>query len=201
MDAVKKKQAEEDAAWAAAGDGAKSKKKEDAAAKAAEAAARAAEKKKLLEEEEASMTKTKAKQSPAGLQKMTKYQLDQQKEADARAKEAELKEKNLANKREMSQEAYDAIVSGENLNRKKDDDGEEARNVHEALSVLGVQDNLPADAHPEKRVRAAWLAYEERQMVLVKEEKPGLKMSQYKDMIWKSWQKSPDNPLFVAGKI
>lgn len=147
------------------------------------------------------MTKTKTKQAPAGAQKLTKYQLDQQREADARAKEAELREKNLANKREMSTEAYDALVAGENLNRKREDDGEEARNVHEALSVLGVQDNLTPDAHPEKRVRAAWLAYEERQMVIVKEEKPGLKMSQYKDMIWKSWQKSPENPLVQAGRI
>ena len=155
----------------------------------------------MLEEEEAAMSKSKAKQTPAGVQKLTKYQLDKQKEADARAKEAELREKDLANKREMSAEAYDAIVSGENLNRKRDDEGEEARNVHEALSVLGVQDNIPPDAHPEKRVRAAWVAYEERQMAIVKEEKPGLKMSQYKDMIWKSWQKSPENPLVQAARV
>lgn len=29
----------------------------------------------------------------------------------------------------------------------------------------------------------------------MKEEKPGLTHNQYKDMIWKLWKKSPDNPL------
>jgi hypothetical protein len=29
----------------------------------------------------------------------------------------------------------------------------------------------------------------------LKLDKPGLKQSQYKDMIWKAWQKAPENPL------
>lgn len=32
----------------------------------------------------------------------------------------------------------------------------------------------------------------------MKEEKPGLKQSQYQDMIFKAWQKSPANPLVQA---
>jgi hypothetical protein len=34
-------------------------------------------------------------------------------------------------------------------------------------------------------MKAAWKAYEERQMPILKQEKPGLKMSQYKDLLWR----------------
>ena len=33
-----------------------------------------------------------------------------------------------------------------------------------------------------RRMKAAWLAYEEANLPLVKKDKPGLKLSQYKDM-------------------
>lgn len=38
-------------------------------------------------------------------------------------------------------------------------------------------------------------AFEEAELPKLKEEKPGLTHTQYKDMIWKLWKKSPDNPL------
>jgi hypothetical protein len=38
-------------------------------------------------------------------------------------------------------------------------------------------------------------AFEEAELAKLKEEKPGLTLHQYKDMIWKLWKKSPDNPL------
>ena len=46
-----------------------------------------------------------------------------------------------------------------------------------------------------RRMKAAYAAYLDAEMPRVKLDKPGLKLSQYKDMIWKSWQKSPSNPL------
>jgi hypothetical protein len=46
-----------------------------------------------------------------------------------------------------------------------------------------------------RRARAAYAAYSEAMMAELREEKPGLKQSQYKDMIWKAWQKAPENPL------
>ena len=42
-------------------------------------------------------------------------------------------------------------------------------------------------------------AFEEVELVKLKEEKPGLTLNQYKDMIWKAWKKSPDNPLNQVG--
>lgn len=47
-------------------------------------------------------------------------------------------------------------------------------------------------------------AFEEAELPRLKEEKPGLTHNQYKDMIWKLWKKSPDNPLnqvsFITSK-
>lgn len=45
-------------------------------------------------------------------------------------------------------------------------------------------------------IRTVYLqAFEEAELPKLKEEKPGLTHTQYKDMIWKIWKKSPDNPL------
>lgn len=38
-------------------------------------------------------------------------------------------------------------------------------------------------------------AFEEAELIRLKIEKPGLTHTQYKDLIWKLWKKSPDNPL------
>ena len=46
-----------------------------------------------------------------------------------------------------------------------------------------------------RRMKAAYAAYLDAEMPTVKLERPGLKLSQYKDLIWKSWQKSPSNPM------
>ena len=48
---------------------------------------------------------------------------------------------------------------------------------------------------PCRRAKAAFEAFQERELPVLKEDKPGLKQSQYKDMLWKAWQKAPDNPF------
>ena len=42
--------------------------------------------------------------------------------------------------------------------------------------------------------KALFKAYEERMMSQMKEDFPGLKLSQYKDKIFQKWKKSPENP-------
>jgi len=49
--------------------------------------------------------------------------------------------------------------------------------------------------HPEKKMKALHMAFEERMMPIMKEDFPGLKMSQYKEKIFNLWKKSPENPL------
>ncbi|KDR81940.1 hypothetical protein GALMADRAFT_240270 [Galerina marginata CBS 339.88] len=50
------------------------------------------------------------------------------------------------------------------------------------------------EKHPERRFKAALEAYSERELLKVKEEHPGLRLQQYKDLLYKQFQKSPDNP-------
>lgn len=45
-----------------------------------------------------------------------------------------------------------------------------------------------------RRAKAAWEAYYEEQLVVLKEDKPGLRLMQYKSMIFENWQRSPLNP-------
>ncbi|RIB08313.1 DUF1014-domain-containing protein [Gigaspora rosea] len=54
---------------------------------------------------------------------------------------------------------------------------------------------LNIDKHPEKRFKAALAAYEEREMPKVKEEHPGLRYTQYREIVYKNFQKSPENPF------
>lgn len=44
-------------------------------------------------------------------------------------------------------------------------------------------------------MKAAYLAFEEHRLKTLKEENPGLRLSQLKQIIFKEWQKSPENPL------
>jgi hypothetical protein len=49
-----------------------------------------------------------------------------------------------------------------------------------------------------RRLKAAHLAFEEAEIARLREEKPGLRSSQYKELVFKAWQKSPSNPLNQA---
>ena len=40
-----------------------------------------------------------------------------------------------------------------------------------------------------------YAAWSEQWIADMKLEKPGLRQQQYKDLCWKAWQRSPDNPL------
>ena len=54
-----------------------------------------------------------------------------------------------------------------------------------------------------RRMKAAFAKYKEEQLPILRQDKPGLKLTQYQDMIFKNWQKSPQNPLVraqLAGK-
>lgn len=51
------------------------------------------------------------------------------------------------------------------------------------------------DRHPEKRLKAAYNVFEERRLKELKIENPSLRLSQLKQMVFKEWQKSSENPL------
>lgn len=71
----------------------------------------------------------------------------------------------------------------------------EARTVDEAIAVLSVGKETTQERHPERRVKAAYAAYEERELPRLKEENPNLRLSQLKQLLRKEWMKSPENPM------
>ncbi|KAI8974271.1 hypothetical protein BD414DRAFT_498642 [Trametes punicea] len=51
------------------------------------------------------------------------------------------------------------------------------------------------ERHPERRFKAAFEAYKERELPKIRQEHPGLRLQQYHDLLYKQFQKSPENPF------
>lgn len=76
----------------------------------------------------------------------------------------------------------------------------QASGLDSAISALSVSGGGGGDdRHPEKRMKAAYKAYEEKLMPELKAQYPGLKRQQYLDKIFGLWKKSPENPLNQQG--
>ena len=74
----------------------------------------------------------------------------------------------------------------------------DAVTVEEAIAVLKVSDGGGGnglDRHPERRMRASYAAFEEREIPRLKAENPNLRLSQVKQLVRKEWMKSPENPM------
>ncbi|TFK64344.1 DUF1014-domain-containing protein [Pluteus cervinus] len=54
------------------------------------------------------------------------------------------------------------------------------------------------ERHPERRFKAAFEAYQERELPNLRVDHPGLRLQQYKDLLYKQFQKSPENPYNQA---
>jgi len=160
----------------------KQEKKAEEERKKAELLRKKAEAKALLDEEEKSI-KVTAKIPQI---KMTRAQIDS---------ENEKRNKNIESLTHRNEKAVVPKVAPleENLNRAMFD-VHVASTVDEAIKVLKVDDS-EEDKHPEKRMKAAYKAYEDAQMPIIKAENPSLKLSQLKQIIFKNWQKAPENPL------
>ena len=59
----------------------------------------------------------------------------------------------------------------------------------------GADATAAVDLHPEKRMKASYLEFEEENMERLKKENPNMRLSQIKQILKKDWQKSPKNPL------
>ncbi|XP_050100696.1 coiled-coil domain-containing protein 124 [Anopheles aquasalis] len=162
----------------------KKKQKEEEERRKAEAVRKKAETKALLEQEMNSI-KTTAKVS---VQKITRSQIEAEVEKRNRAIET------LSSNPPKATVEPKVAPLEENLNRVMADT-EVAQTIDQAIAVLSVGGDAGADRHPEKRMKAAYKAYEEEQLVRLKQEYPSLKLSQLKQMIFKSWQKAPENPM------
>jgi len=81
-----------------------------------------------------------------------------------------------------------------------------ATGIDNALDLLDVvtakmdkasvgQQAAQIERHPERRFKPAFEAYLERELPNIKKEQPGLRLQQYRDLLYKQFQKSPENPF------
>ncbi|XP_007541288.1 coiled-coil domain-containing protein 124 [Poecilia formosa] len=183
---ARKKKEEEDALWQETDKHVlkKEQRKDDKEKKRLELLERKKENQRLLDEENARI-KGRAQREAAAGGKVTRAQIqdvlqnEQQQELEMKPKEKSHLETPLE----------------ENINRVIAEEGSvEARTIEEAISVLstGPED---LDRHPERRMKAAFTAFEEANMPRLKMENPNMRLSQLKQQLKKEWAKSPENPL------
>ncbi|KAI5917081.1 DUF1014-domain-containing protein [Camillea tinctor] len=74
-----------------------------------------------------------------------------------------------------------------------------ARNITDAIDLLGldIPSDTKVDKHAERRVKAAYAAFEERRLIEMSHDGSGkhLRLSQKQEQIRKEFKKSPENPL------
>uniref|UniRef100_A0A0E0CUQ3 Coiled-coil domain-containing protein n=1 Tax=Oryza meridionalis TaxID=40149 RepID=A0A0E0CUQ3_9ORYZ len=198
--------AKEEAYWQAA-EGPKSRsarRREEDAEKRAEAAARRAENRRLAELEQQQLAAAarrpdrKAARVGPVVPKVTEAELLRRRVEERIRLEREAEAANKRQARTAEEEEYERVVLVANTNR--DDSIIEARSVEDAIVKMSIaaEPALPPDRRRERRLKVSYKAFEEAELAKLKEEKPGLTLHQYKDMIWKLWKKSPDNPLNQA---
>ncbi|KAK7438387.1 hypothetical protein VKT23_018001 [Stygiomarasmius scandens] len=112
-----------------------------------------------------------------------------------------------------------AIAAGGGLGAVDDgkEDGEDRKEV-ESYSATGIDNALDLlevvtakmdkasvgqqaagiERHPERRFKAALEAYTERELPNIRRDHPGLRLQQYKELLYKQFQKSPENPFNQA---
>ena len=79
----------------------------------------------------------------------------------------------------------DAEDVGRQANKARMEEG--ASGIDAALSVLNV-------AETTKSQKALYAEFEAQVLPMVKEDHPGLRLSQYKEKVFQLWKKSPENP-------
>nr|XP_009506051.1 PREDICTED: coiled-coil domain-containing protein 124 [Phalacrocorax carbo] len=140
--------------------------------------------KRLLEEEDSKLKGKSPKQVTPG--KVTRAQIEETIRKDQQQKEnADTVEK---------EKTHLEVPLEENINRRVLEEGSvEARTIEDAIAVLSVANDL--DRHPERRMKAAFTAFEEINLPRLKQENPNMRLSQLKQLLKKEWMKSPENPM------
>lgn len=136
------------------------KKREEEAEKKAEAAARRAEARRIAEQEEKEIDKSmrkpdkKANRVSIPVPKVTEVELRKRHEEEQAEIQKKAEEAKKRQARTAAEEEYERMVLVTNTNR--DDSIIEARTVEDAIARMSVTENLPADRHPERRLKASF---------------------------------------------
>nr|CCA26492.1 conserved hypothetical protein [Albugo laibachii Nc14] len=214
-----KSEAETAEEWSKGSNARAEKRREEEERKQQEIAAKKAEKKRLealedhsLEEDKSSIRKLKAKEkkqpvkpweealistvkkSNKGNRSITQVNETPKKMTQAMIQAARESEEKLQAKQPGKNDIQFAKESSTNLNRQVKV-ADEARSIDAALDVLSLSNEDAADRHPERRAKAAYKAFEEVTLPELKQDFPGLKLSQYKQKLSDMWRKSPQNPF------
>lgn len=180
---ARKKQQDEDALWQETDKHVlkKEQRKDDKEKKRLEALERKKENQRLLDEEASTIKGKSLKEvGPGG--KITRAQIE------------EVLQNELEVQKPIEKSHLETPLE-ENVNRIIPDEGiMEARTIEDAISMLST-DPEDVDRHPERRMKAAFAAFEEANMPRLKRENPNLRLAQLKQMLKKEWMKSPENPL------
>eukprot|EP01063_Lacrimia_lanifica_P035784 TRINITY_DN690_c1_g1_i1.p2 TRINITY_DN690_c1_g1~~TRINITY_DN690_c1_g1_i1.p2 ORF type:complete len:222 (+),score=150.45 TRINITY_DN690_c1_g1_i1:57-722(+) len=188
---AQKQAAEDDAYWADSGD----KKGNKKAAKAEEEARKQREKQMKKEEAKAfereENARMEGKKEP---KKVTQFEMEQQKLKARKA--AQLAQS--GDKRVVSEKDQEALLLKENTNENQDVDATGVDGVMKRLEQVDITGKEAEDMNPERRMKAAHAAFDKKMMPILKADNPGLKRTQLKEMCWKLWNKSPENPLVAA---
>lgn len=208
------KEAQTAAAWAV---GAKSTAKSDAAAaKADEAARKRREKAELLaaEQEQGKGTTASAKKALAAAAKKKKNSKQNdlsmledalqssadktvkkkraQEAAKQKAQEEEERKKAASNGTQQPTDPLlantDSLLEGAVGRAANQAQMEGASGIDAALDALHLKGTTPA------KTKALYSEFEAKMLPIVKEEQPGLRLSQYKERVFALWKKSPENP-------
>ena len=184
-------EAAEDDSWDG---GAKKQNKKKAAD--AERKERAAERKAAASEQEAEedVAGSAPKKGKGKSSKMSRADIAARVMAEAEEKEKEEKRR----KKQIAHSGGDEYI-GEILANVNKESAVSASGVDDAIAVLkqaslGAGDASPGPAAGARNIKAAYEAFEERELPQLKMDNPGLKHSQYKDRLSKMWAKSPENP-------
>jgi len=171
----------------------KQKRKDDKEQKRLTQIQRKKEAQAMLEEEEANVSGKSQQKGKSS--KVTRAQIEYQKQKDVQIQRAAEKER-----QKETEQLKDFVVENPNqamADHLANEGITEARNIEDAIVVLKLKgdDPNPVDKHPEKRMKAAYTAFEEENLPRLKEENPNLRLSQLKQMLRKEWMKSPSNPM------
>ncbi|XP_068961469.1 coiled-coil domain-containing protein 124 [Petaurus breviceps papuanus] len=162
----------------------KEQRKEEKEKRRLEQLERKKELQRLLEEEDSKLKGKSPKPLTPG--KVTRAQIEETLRRDQQQKENE----ETVDKPKSHLE----VPLEENVNRRIPEEGSvEARTIEDAIAVLSVNDD--SDRHPERRMKAAFTAFEELHLPRLKKENPNMRLSQLKQLLKKEWMRSPDNPM------
>ncbi|XP_068175457.1 coiled-coil domain-containing protein 124 [Antennarius striatus] len=182
---ARKKQQEEDALWQETDKHVlkKEQRKDDKEKKRLELLERKKENQRLLDDENAKLKGRSQKEIGYG-GKVTRAQIEEVLENERLQQDVNPKEK-----------SHLEIPLEENVNQVVPAEGTvEARTIEDAIAVLSMGSE-EVDHHPERRMKAAYAAYEEANMPRIKMENPNMRLSQLKQQLKKDWTKAPENPL------